>query len=71
MAEKSKEITSVPELLRLLELAGCIVTTDAMETQKNIAKEMDEADADYVLYLKGKHGAAYQKVAAFWMMPLP
>ena len=36
----------MPELLRSLELAGCIVTLDAMGCQKNIAKEIKEADAD-------------------------
>jgi predicted transposase YbfD/YdcC len=49
--EKSNEITAVPQLLRLLELKGCIVTLDAMGCQKNIAKEIKEADADYVLRL--------------------
>jgi predicted transposase YbfD/YdcC len=51
--EKSNEITAVPELLRVLVLAGCIVTTDAMGCQKKIAREVIETDADYVLALKG------------------
>lgn len=37
-AEKSNEITAVPELLRALELAGGIVTVDALNCQKTIAK---------------------------------
>ena len=53
-AEKSNEITAIPALLRALELHGCIVTIDAMGTQKAIAKEIVEADAEYVLALKGK-----------------
>jgi len=65
VASKSNEITAVPELLRMLELTGCIVTTDAMGTQKNIAKEIHEADADYVLCLKGNHGTAHKEVATF------
>lgn len=64
-AEKSNEITAVPELLRALELAGCIVTVDALNCQKNIAKEISEADADYVLALKGNHGTAYAEVKSF------
>lgn len=63
--EKSNEITAVPKLLRMLELSGCIVTLDAMGTQKNIAKEIHEADADYVLALKGNHGTAHQEVKSF------
>jgi hypothetical protein len=54
--EKRNEITAVPQLLRVLELSGCIVTLDAMGCQKNIAKEIKGADADYVLALKGNQG---------------
>ena len=46
VAGKSNEITAVPELLRVLELSGCIVTVDAMGCQKKIAREIIEADAD-------------------------
>jgi len=53
VADKSNEITALPQLLRVLELAGCIVTVDAMGGQKAIAREIIEADADYVLALKG------------------
>jgi len=63
-AEKSNEISAVPELLRALELAGCIVTVDALNCQKNIAKEISEAE--YVLALKGNHGTAYEEVKSFW-----
>lgn len=49
-AEKSNEITAIPELLDLLEIKGCIVTIDAMGCQKKIVKEKK---ADYVIALKG------------------
>jgi predicted transposase YbfD/YdcC len=65
VAEKSNEITAVPELLRALELAGCIVTTDAMGCQKKIAKEIIEADADYVLALKGNHETVHEEVKSY------
>jgi predicted transposase YbfD/YdcC len=63
--DKSNEITVVPELLRALELAGCIITADALHCQKNIAKEIIEADADYVLALKGNQPAAYGEIKTF------
>jgi predicted transposase YbfD/YdcC len=63
--EKTNEITAVPQLLRTLELSGCIVTLDAMGCQKNIAKEIKEADADYVLALKGNQGTVHHEVKAF------
>jgi len=65
VADKSNEITALPELLRVLELSGCIVTVDAMGTQKKIAKEIIEADADYVLALKGNHERVHGEVKAF------
>ena len=64
-SEKSNEITAVPLLLRQLELAGCIVTVDALNTQKAIAREIKEADADYVLALKGNHPLLHQEVGDF------
>lgn len=63
--DKTNEITAVPELLRCLELAGCIVTTDAMGCQKKIAREIVDADADYVLALKGNHETVHGEVKAF------
>lgn len=63
--DKSNEITAVPELLRALELAGCIVTADALHCQKNTAKEIQEADAEYVLALKGNQGTAFTEVKTF------
>jgi predicted transposase YbfD/YdcC len=65
VADKSNEITAVPELLRVLELAGCIVTLDAMGCQRQIAKEIVEADADYVLALKGNQETAHAEVQSF------
>jgi predicted transposase YbfD/YdcC len=63
--EKSNEITALPALLRALELSGCIVTADALHCQKEIAKEISEADADYVLALKGNQGILHEEVQSF------
>jgi len=63
--EKSNEITALPALLRVLELSGCIVTADAMHCQKETAQEISEADADYVLALKGNHGTLHDEVMSF------
>ena len=62
VADKSNEITAVPALLRALELTGCVVTADALHCQRNTAKEIREADADYVLALKGNQGVAHQEI---------
>ena len=65
VSDKSNEITAVPELLRVLELSGCIVTLDAMGCQKKIAREIIEADADYVLALKGNQETVHEEVKSF------
>lgn len=62
---KTNEITAVPKLLRMLELAGCIVTLDAMGCQKEIAREIKEADAEYVLALKGNQGQCYEEIKGY------
>lgn len=54
--EKSNEITAIPQLLQALEVSGCIVTIDAMGCQTEIADEIIEQDADYVLALKDNQG---------------
>src|SRR5205823_10478618 len=51
--DKSNEITAIPELLRLVDIKGAIITIDAMGTQKAIAEQIVDSGADYVLALKG------------------
>lgn len=58
--EKSNEITAIPELLRLLEIKGCIVTIDAIGTQTKIAKQIIEAECDYLLAVKHNQGKLYR-----------
>lgn len=60
--EKSNEITAIPELLQLLALEGCIVTIDAMGTQRAIAAQIIEQKGDYALALKENQGTLYEDV---------
>lgn len=60
--EKSNEITAIPELLRALDISGCIITTDAMGCQKEIASLIVEEEGDYALALKENHGQLYEDV---------
>lgn len=50
--DKSNEITAIPELLRMLELSGCLVTIDAMGCQRGIAQNIVDAGGDYLLAVK-------------------
>jgi predicted transposase YbfD/YdcC len=61
-AEKSNEITAIPELLRLVDIKGAIITIDAMGTQKAIAAQIVDGEADYLLALKGNQETLHQAV---------
>lgn len=61
-AEKSNEITAIPELLRLVDIKGTIITIDAMGTQKAIAAQIVDGEADFVLALKGNQETLHQEV---------
>jgi predicted transposase YbfD/YdcC len=53
VAEKSNEITAIPELLKALYIKGCLVSIDAMGCQKEIAATILAKEADYLLAVKG------------------
>ncbi len=65
-AEKSNEITAIPELLSALSLAGCTVTIDAMGTQTAIAAAIQERGADYVLAVKDNQPKLAESIEDFW-----
>lgn len=58
--EKSNEITAIPQLLAQLDLSGCIVTVDALNTQTAIAKQIIDARADYIMAVKGNQGTLFE-----------
>jgi predicted transposase YbfD/YdcC len=60
--DKSNEITAVPELLEVLELAGCIVTLDALGCQKEFTSAIRAKGADYVLAVKENQGHLHQDI---------
>lgn len=62
VADKSNEITAVPELLKLLFIKGAIVTLDAMGCQKEIVDQICEGEADYIITLKGNQGELHELV---------
>lgn len=60
--DKSNEITAIPELLRLLDVRGCLVTIDAMGCQTKIAQAIRDEHADYLLRVKENQGKLYQDI---------
>lgn len=65
-SEKSNEITAIPALLKILDIEDCIITIDAMGCQREIAKEIIEQKADYVLALKGNQNDLHDDVRVFF-----
>jgi predicted transposase YbfD/YdcC len=62
VADKSNEITAIPDLLNLLDLEGAVVSADAIGCQKAIAQTIIDGQADYVLALKENHPTLYEDV---------
>jgi len=63
--KKSNEIVAIPKLLNMLSIEGAIVTIDAMGCQREIAKQILDKKADYVLALKGNQGSLREDVELF------
>jgi len=64
--EKSNEITAIPELIKSLELKGTIVTTDALNTQKQTATAIIGKGGDYILPVKENHKDLYNDIQLFF-----
>ena len=60
--DKSNEITAVPQLLKMLDIHGCIVTLDALSTQTKIAKTIIDQGGDYILAVKENQGNLYEDI---------
>lgn len=60
--EKSNEITAIPKVLQLTDIKGTIITIDAVACQKNIAKQIVDAEADYILAVKGNQKSLFDAV---------
>lgn len=63
---KTNEITTVPEMIDSLDLKGAMVSVDALNTQKDIAKKVIDAGADYTLALKGNHKILNEEIKVFF-----
>jgi predicted transposase YbfD/YdcC len=63
--EKSNEITAMPQLMEILDLKGCIITVDALNCQKEIAKKALSKGADYIFAVKGNHRTLYNEIVLY------
>ena len=60
--KKSNELTAIPALIEMLEIAGSVITIDAMGCQKDITSLIVKKKGDYVLALKGNQKLLYKAV---------
>lgn len=60
--DKENEITGIPKLLELLDLAGSVVSIDAMGCQRQIARQIVEAQGDYLLAVKDNQPTLHHQV---------
>ena len=58
--KKSNEITAIPKLIKVLDVAGCIVTIDAIGCQKEIVNLISQKDGDYIIALKKNQKSLYE-----------
>jgi predicted transposase YbfD/YdcC len=63
--DHSNEIAAIPDLLALLDVNGCVVTIDAIGTQKPIAQQIVKQGADYVLALKRNQPELYDDTQSY------
>jgi predicted transposase YbfD/YdcC len=66
VGEKSNEITAIPKLLEILEIHGCLVTIDAMGCQVEIAQQIVDSGADYVLAVKRNQATLAEGLDTFF-----
>lgn len=64
--DKSNEITAIPQLLKLLDIEGALVTIDAMGCQKKIAAQIIDQKGDYLLQVKDNHKTLHEEVKLFF-----
>ena len=70
VSKKSNEITAIPELLKVLELSGAIVTIDAIGCQTKIVSQIANQKADYLITLKKNQGGLYKRVDELFNLAL-
>lgn len=62
VADKSNEITAIPELLERIDIKGATITIDAIACQRAITDKIIEKEADYLIGLKSNQGYLFEQV---------
>ena len=65
VCDKSNEIPAVRELIKMLNLEGCMVVADALNCQKETAKTIIKQKADYLLSVKDNHEGLKEEIETY------
>jgi predicted transposase YbfD/YdcC len=66
--KKSNELTAIPELIEILEIAGTVITIDAMGCQKDITSLIFKKKGHYILALKSNQKLLYKAVKEWFKL---
>lgn len=69
--DKNNEIGAILDLLSMLVLLGCVVTTDALLTQVKVAQQVLDCGGDYVFIVKQNQPALYADIQLLFATPPP
>jgi transposase DDE domain len=62
ISDKESEITSIPELLKYLNIQGSIITTDALGTQTSVMEQVIRQGGHFVMMVKKNQPNSYEEI---------
>ena len=71
VGRKENEISKAPEALKLVEIAGKVVTGDAMHTQKRLSTQILEGQGDFVFPVKENQDRLYKNIQELFAPEYP
>ena len=71
VGRKENEISKAPEALKLVKIAGKVVTGDAMHTQKKLSTQILEGQGDYVFPVKENQEKLYKNIQSLFAPEYP
>lgn len=66
LIDKSNEIKTIPELLKLLDIKGSIITIDAIATQTDVMEQVVEQGGHFEFFVKKNQRIAYDEITEWF-----
>jgi len=71
VGRKENEITKAPKALKLVEISQKVITGDALHTQRGLATQILEAQADYLFPVKENQPQLYRNIQSLFAPEYP